>query len=94
MHCIIHKENLVGKNILSKLNKVLKSVIKCIIAIKTNAKCERLFKQFCENNNVDHVRLLLFTEVRWLLKRNCLKRLMELFNKLSDFLSDKPEMNF
>jgi hypothetical protein len=30
----------------------------------SNAKCERLFEQFCEDTNVDHVRLLLHTEVR------------------------------
>ncbi|XP_038669045.1 SCAN domain-containing protein 3-like [Scyliorhinus canicula] len=91
VHCVIHRENLVSKNISPVLNEVLKSVIKSINAIKANAKCE-LFKQFCEDNNADHVRLLLHTEVRWLSKGNCLKRVMELFNELSDFLSDKPEM--
>ncbi|GFW93852.1 SCAN domain-containing protein 3 [Trichonephila clavipes] len=40
----------------------------------------------------DHVRLLLHTEVRWLSEGNCLKRFMELFDTLSDFLNDKPEM--
>lgn len=92
VHCVIHRENLVSKNISPVLNEVLKSVIKCINAIKANAKCERLFKQFCEDKNADHVRLLLHTEVRWLSKGNCLKRFMELFDVLSDFLSDKPEM--
>ncbi|XP_038674126.1 protein ZBED8-like [Scyliorhinus canicula] len=92
VHCVIHRENLVSKNISPVLNEVLKSVIKSINAIKANAKCERLFKQFCEDNNADHVRLLLHTEVRWLSKGNCLKRFMELFDELSDFLSEKPEM--
>ncbi|XP_038669014.1 SCAN domain-containing protein 3-like [Scyliorhinus canicula] len=92
VHCVIHRENLVSKNICPVLNEVQKSVIKSINAIKANAKCERLFKQFCEDNNADHVRLLLHTEVRWLSKGNCLKRFMELFDELSDFLSDKPEM--
>ena len=49
---------------------------------------ERLFKQFCEDNNADHVGLLLYSEVRWLLKGNCLKRFMEFFRKLIDILSD------
>jgi len=40
----------------------------------------------------DHRRLLLHTEVRWLLKGNCLKRFMELFEPLSEFLKDKYEM--
>ena len=92
VNCVIHRENLVAKNITPVLNEVLRSVIKCINSIKANAKCERLFKQFCENEDADYVRLLLHTEVRWLSKGNCLKRFMDLYNVLSDFLSDKPEM--
>lgn len=92
VHCVIHRENLVAKNISPVLNEVLNLVIKCINAIKASAKCERLFKLFCEEQNEDHVRLILHTEVRWLSKGNCLKRFMELFDTLSDFLSDKPEM--
>ena len=66
--------------------------MKCIDAIKANAKCERLSKQFCKDNNADHVTLLLHTEVRWFSEGNCLKRYMKLFNKLGDFVSDKPKM--
>ncbi|KFM82725.1 SCAN domain-containing protein 3, partial [Stegodyphus mimosarum] len=94
VHCDIHWENLVAKNISPVLNEVLHSVTKCINAIKANAKCEHLFKLFCEERNAGHVRLLLHTEVRWLSKGNCLKRFMELFDTLSDFLSDKPEMKY
>ena len=63
------RKTLVAKNISPELNKVLKSVIKCI---KANAKCERLCKQFCGDSNAAQVRLLLCSEVRWLLKGNCL----------------------
>ncbi|GFX99968.1 SCAN domain-containing protein 3 [Trichonephila clavipes] len=58
----------------------------------TSAKCQRLFKLFCEEQNEDHERLLLHTEVRWLSKVNCSKRFMELFDTLKDFWNDKPEM--
>ncbi|XP_058019693.1 protein FAM200C-like isoform X3 [Ahaetulla prasina] len=88
--CVIHKENLVSKTISPVLNEVLKSVMKCIDATKADAKYESLFKQFCEDQNADQVKL--HPEVRWLSKGNCLKRFMELFDVLSDFLSDKPEM--
>ena len=83
---------MLAKFISPVLNELLNSVIKCINAIKSNAKCERLFMLFCEEQNADHVRLLLHTEVRWLLKGNCLTIFMELFDTLSEFLSDKPEI--
>ncbi|GFT39870.1 SCAN domain-containing protein 3 [Trichonephila clavipes] len=92
VHCVIHRQNLVAKNISPVLNEILHTVIKCVNVIKASAKCERLFKLFCEEQNEDHVRLLLHTEVRWPSKGNCLKRFMELFDTLSDFLNDKPEM--
>ncbi|XP_036357556.1 protein ZBED8-like [Octopus sinensis] len=47
---------------------------------------------FCINQSAEHVRLLLHTEVRWLSSGNCLKRFMELFDQINDFLSDKCEM--
>ena len=74
-----------SKNITPALNEVLLSVTKCIHVIKKNAKCERLFKQFYEN--VDHVKLLLHTEVRWLSNGNCLKGFMDQYNVLIHFLS-------
>ncbi|GFX83102.1 SCAN domain-containing protein 3 [Trichonephila clavipes] len=92
VHCVIHRQTLVAKNISSVLNEVLQTVIKCVTVIKASAKCERLFKLFCEEQNEDHVRLLLHSEVRWLSKGNCLKRFMGLFDTLSDFLNDKPQM--
>ncbi|GFT99452.1 SCAN domain-containing protein 3 [Trichonephila clavipes] len=92
MHCVIHRRNLVAKNISPVLKEVLHTVIKCVNDIKASAKCERLIKLFCEEQNEDHVGLLLHSEVRWLSKGNCLKRFMELFDTLSDFFNDKPEM--
>ncbi|CAI9718247.1 domain-containing 3-like [Octopus vulgaris] len=92
VHCVIHRENLVAKKLSPVLNKILQSVIKCVNSIKRNSKSERLFKQFCINQSAEHVRLLLHTEVRWLSSGNCLKRFMELFDQINDFLSDKCEM--
>ena len=81
-----------SNNIAPVLNEVQRSDIKCINTIKANAKCERLFKQFCDNENADHVRPLLHTVVSWLSNGNCLKKFMDLYDVLSDFLSDKSEM--
>ncbi|CAB4060254.1 unnamed protein product [Lepeophtheirus salmonis] len=93
VHCVIHRENSEAKNITLPLNEVLTSVVKCINSINANTKCERLFKQFCENENGDYVRLLLHIDVRGLSKGNCLKRFKVLYDILSVFLSDKSEMN-
>ncbi|XP_071745448.1 protein FAM200C-like [Lepeophtheirus salmonis] len=90
VHFDTHRANLVAKNITPPLNEVLRSVIKCNNAIKANAKCEPLFKQFCENESADYVRLLLPTDVRWLSKGNCLKRFMVLYDILRVFLNNKP----
>ncbi|GFS50052.1 SCAN domain-containing protein 3, partial [Nephila pilipes] len=91
---LITYEKLVAKNILPVLNEILHAVIKCVNTIKYSAKCERLFKLFCEEQNEDHVRLLLHPEVRWLSKGNCLKRFMQLFEAISVFLSERLEMKY
>ncbi|GFU09767.1 SCAN domain-containing protein 3 [Trichonephila clavipes] len=62
VHCVIHRENLVAKNSTPVRNEVLRSVMKCIDYIKANAKCEHLFRQFCEKENAGYVRLLLYTK--------------------------------
>lgn len=92
VHCVIHRENLVAKNLSPELHVVMKAVIKCINSIKANAKTERLFKAFCEDMEESHVRLLLHTEVRWLSKGNCLARFVELFDRLDEFLANRDEM--
>ncbi|GFT97099.1 protein ZBED8 [Trichonephila clavipes] len=38
VHCVIHKQNLVAKNILTVLNEILHTVIKCVNVIKVSAK--------------------------------------------------------
>ena len=87
VHCVIHRQNLVAKNISPVLNEALHSIIKRVNAIKANAKYEPQHQE-------DHVRLLLHTEVRWLSKGNCLQRLMVLLDALSEFLGDKTEMQY
>ncbi|GFU22275.1 SCAN domain-containing protein 3 [Nephila pilipes] len=91
---LITYEKLVAKNISPVLNEVLHAVIKCVNTIKSSAKCESLFKLFCEEQNEDHVRLLLHPEVRLLSKGNCLNRFMQLFDAISVFLSEKLEMKY
>jgi len=53
VHCVIHRESLVAKNVVPKLHEILHSVIKCVNFIKANAKTERLFQRFCETYHAD-----------------------------------------
>ena len=94
IHCVIHRENLVCDEISPELNVILNFIVKLINYIKSNAKCQRIFKQFCMDNNEIFVKLLLHTKIRWLSKGNCLKRFMKLFSTLSIFLKDKNEMKY
>ncbi|KAG0429512.1 SCAN domain-containing protein 3, partial [Dictyocoela muelleri] len=88
VHCVIHRENLVAKKLAPELNLVLSSIIRCINRIKTNPMTERLFKQFCQSLDADHVKLLLYTEVRWLSRGTCLLRFVEMYENILAFLYD------
>ncbi|GFW28208.1 protein ZBED8 [Trichonephila clavipes] len=81
VHCVIHRQNLVAKNISSVLNEVLHTVIKCVTVIKASAKCERLFKLFCEEQNKDHVRLFYFIPNDFLNDKPEMKHLLTIDGK-------------
>ena len=85
VHCIIHRENLVAATLSPELDESLKKVIKVIIYIKSHPKTERLFKKFCGEMNEEYVRVLLHTQVQWLLKGKCLKRFDALYDTLHEF---------
>ena len=88
MHCVIHRQHLVAKNLSDRLNKSLKIVITCVNKIKFNSLNSRIFKLLCKTNDEDFDRLLLHTEVRWLSKGNCLKRFYELYDSIIQFLEE------
>ena len=68
VHCVIHRENLATNHVAPTLHEVLYFAIKCINFNKANSKREHLFPNFCEVNHSNHVRLLFYTQVRWLSK--------------------------
>nr|XP_054592103.1 zinc finger BED domain-containing protein 5-like [Nothobranchius furzeri] len=89
VHCILHRHNLVAKNISPQLHKSLDFAVKSINKIKAHALNDRLFRQLCSENDEMFERLLLHTEVRWLSRGNCLSRLCELFATVLEFLGTK-----
>ena len=93
VHCVIHRQHLVAKNLSEKLHESLSTVITAVNKIKANALNSRLFHQPCIENDEDFQCLLLHTEVRWLSKGNCLKRFYTLFNSVLDFFQESsPEL--
>ena len=93
VHCVIHRQYLVAKNLSEKLHESLSTVITAVNKIKANALNSRLFHQLCIENDENFQCLLLHTEVRWLSKGNCLKRFYTLFNSVLDFFQESnPEL--
>lgn len=89
IHCVIHRQHLVAKNLSDRLHQSLQFVINAVNKIRSNALNTRLFAQLCDENDEDFQRLLLHTEVRWLSKGACLSRFYSLFNSVLEFLESK-----
>lgn len=87
VHCMLHRHNLVAKNISPSLHQSLNIAVRAINKIKAHALNDRIFRQLCGENDEAFQRLLLHTEVRWLSKGNCLARLCELFTSVLEFLA-------
>lgn len=85
IHCVIHRQHLVAKNLSGRLHNSLHTVITAVNKIKAHALNNRLFRELCVENDEDFERLLLHTEVRWLSKGNCLRRFYNLFDTVVEF---------
>ena len=68
MHCVIHREHLIVKNVDSNLFDSLDIIIKFINKIKRNSLHKRIFNSLCEDYNEVYNKLLSHTAVRWLSK--------------------------
>ena len=86
IHCVIHRQHLVAKNLYIRLHESLQLVINAVNRIRSNALNTRLFAQLCEENDENFHQLLLHTEVRWLSKGLYLTRFFALFDTVLEFL--------
>lgn len=91
VHCVIHRQHLVTKNLSDHLHRSLQYVITAVNKIRSHALNDRLFGQLCIENDEDFNRLLLHTEVRWLSKGACLNRFYNLFNSVIEFFKNKDD---
>ena len=87
IHCIIHRQHLVAKHLSAELHESLQVFIKAVNKIKTSSN-DCLFRKLCQEKDEEFQRLLLHTEVRWLSKGNCLRRLHDLFDTVVKFLQE------
>ena len=75
------------KHLSAELLESLQLFIKIVNKIKTSALNDRLFRKLCQNKDEQFQRLLMHTEVRWLPKGNCLRRLYDLYDTVIEFLN-------
>lgn len=91
VHCVIHRQHLVAKNLSQRLHTSLNYVIKSVNKIRSSALNDRLFGVLCTENDEDFNRLVLHTEVRWLSKAACLNRFYILFDSVLEFLEKRDD---
>ena len=91
VHCVIHRQHLVAKNLSGQLHSTLSSVIKAVNKIKSKALNSRLFSQLCKENDELFTKLVMHTEVRWLSKGNCLKRFYIVYDSVIEFLEESDD---
>ncbi|XP_050520167.1 SCAN domain-containing protein 3-like [Daktulosphaira vitifoliae] len=92
IHCVIHRQHLVAKNLSERLHESLYYVISAINKIKNNSLNDRLFGKLCTENDEEFNKLLFHTEVRWLSKGACLDRFYKLFDSVLEFLETRDDV--
>jgi hypothetical protein len=92
VHYVIHRQNMVAKNLSDRLHSSLQYIITAVNKIRSNALNDRLFRKLCDENDEDFNHLLLHTEVHWLLKGTCLKRFYDLFDSVIKFFENKDDL--
>jgi hypothetical protein len=70
-HCFLHRETLISKSVVPKVQKVLDEMIKMVNYINSWPVQSRLFSALHSAMEAAHKQLLLHTEVRWLIKGGC-----------------------
>ena len=86
IHCVLHRNHLVAKNLSNELHAALKVCIGSVNKIKAHPLSSRLFAMLCEKNDETYKQLILHMEVRWLSRGDSLQRLVVLYNSTVEFL--------
>ena len=75
------------------MKEVLDLSIEIVNYIKAGSLNSRLFKLLCQDMETEHVALLFHRNVRWLSKRNMLKRFHESKEEVAVFLNSRKKRN-
>ncbi|XP_068209234.1 protein FAM200A-like [Palaemon carinicauda] len=89
VHCLLHRENLVGRHLSPGLNEMMNEAVQIVNYIKTSALNTRLFEQLCADFDAEHRHLLFHSNIRWLSRGKLLRRLLDLRDELEIFLIEK-----
>lgn len=88
-HCVLHRENLVVKNISIELKNIFKKLTELVNYIKSSALNTRIFRQVCIDMNSSYENLLFYTEVRWLSRGKFIMRVFQLSVEILEFLKGR-----
>ena len=88
-HCTIHREALAAKRMSSKLDIILRNVVKIINYVKNNALNSRLFSNLCKEQSSDYTNLLIRAEIRWLSRGYSMQRLLHIKEEFVMFLTEQ-----
>ena len=86
MHCMLHRESLVAKDMSAELHDVMDTVMKVVNIVKKSALQTRLFSNVCAAEGEEHTRLLYHSEVRWLSRGTVLACVLELRKSIRELL--------
>nr|CAH7714999.1 unnamed protein product [Callosobruchus chinensis] len=89
VHCVIHRQHLVGRNASERQQTSLQYVISLVNKIRRNSRNSRLFNQQCTANDEDSNRLFLHTDVCWLSISTCLTWFYNLLTLLIKCLENR-----
>ena len=91
-HCIIHQQALCGK-VLNK-KEMMNIAMKIVCSIHARSLQRRLFRAHLEEAEVEHIDLLLHTDVRWLSIGRFLERFGELLPEIKELLKQFKDAKY
>ncbi|XP_068089524.1 general transcription factor II-I repeat domain-containing protein 2-like [Hyperolius riggenbachi] len=89
LHCIIHQQNLCGKQL--NLEHVMKVVVHSVNFIRSHALNHRTFRKLLDEMESEHEDVIYHSEVRWLSRGRVLKRFFELRHEINIFMTGKSK---